>query len=240
MDLNDPYCDVFLLYSDDEQNLFLSRKIDPGQFSLKFEVTEIYDFEQTHNFIVGRSFEVSKDHVFQENSSKDTISSLLSMMNVPLNLHGSVISWILACTRNKANEEYNKIIGMFVSIFITCFESDEDQEEAMDDENVGDSDEDNNVGDYDSNNLEEFLRDAMLMEMDQLYESWLVPASKETIEGLEKVRIEGSRGNCSICLEDFEDGFEAIRMPCSHIYHGDCIVNWLHKKNLCPLCRFAL
>ncbi|KAB2022669.1 hypothetical protein E1A91_D07G233000v1 [Gossypium mustelinum] len=35
-------------------------------------------------------------------------------------------------------------------------------------------------------------------------------------------------------------GFEASRMPCSHIFHGDCIGKWLHQSHYCPICRFEM
>ncbi|KAJ7982222.1 RING/U-box superfamily protein [Quillaja saponaria] len=248
MDLDDAYCSVCTLYSNEEQDPSSPPKTDiPDHLSMKFEVTQIYNFDQTHNWTapVG-TFEVPKDQVFQEHSPKDNICNILSTMDVPLYLHESIISRILACTRNITKEEHNKLIGMFVSIFVTCFdEMDDDELEAMVENNYAFDHYDRNVNDYDSSNgLERFLEDdAMVTELnfdDQLHNSGLVPASKESIEGLEKVKVEGSRGHCSICLEDFEDGCEVTRTPCSHVYHGDCIVNWLHNNNLCPLCRFVL
>ncbi|KAB2595077.1 E3 ubiquitin ligase BIG BROTHER-related-like [Pyrus ussuriensis x Pyrus communis] len=68
-----------------------------------------------------------------------------------------------------------------------------------------------------------------------------VPASKSSIEKLERVRVEVS-ADCSICMEEMEVGSEAIPMPCSrsHLYHDDCIIEWLKKSRVCPLCRFAM
>ncbi|CAK9163698.1 unnamed protein product, partial [Ilex paraguariensis] len=69
-----------------------------------------------------------------------------------------------------------------------------------------------------------------------------VPATKSSIEGLKKVRLEGSGSmeECMICLEKFCVGQEATCMPCSHVYHGDCIAQWLERSHLCPLCRFQM
>lgn len=64
-----------------------------------------------------------------------------------------------------------------------------------------------------------------------------------SIEALEKVRLDGldsSADKCSICMEEFLLGSEAIRLPCSHIFHGDCIVKWLQSSRRCPLCRFEM
>ncbi|TXG50448.1 hypothetical protein EZV62_022972 [Acer yangbiense] len=59
-------------------------------------------------------------------------------------------------------------------------------------------------------------------------------------EALEKTRVEDCSKQCVICLEEISVGSEATRMPCSHVYHQDCIVTWLKQSNLCPLCRFQM
>ncbi|XP_050369356.1 E3 ubiquitin-protein ligase SDIR1-like [Argentina anserina] len=65
------------------------------------------------------------------------------------------------------------------------------------------------------------------------------PASKSTIEGLEKARVEVPT-MCSVCLETMVVGLEAARMPCLHLYHGRCIVKWLGQSRFCPLCRYSM
>ncbi|KAG8380395.1 hypothetical protein BUALT_Bualt06G0010900 [Buddleja alternifolia] len=50
-----------------------------------------------------------------------------------------------------------------------------------------------------------------------------------------------TQSSCSICKEDFEtaDIFVTINeVPCGHCFHKDCIVEWLHRSNTCPLCRY--
>lgn len=39
---------------------------------------------------------------------------------------------------------------------------------------------------------------------------------------------------CTICLEELGDGVQITKLPCSHIYHNDCIVQWLKTSHLCP------
>ncbi|XP_021808416.1 E3 ubiquitin-protein ligase RNF181-like [Prunus avium] len=68
----------------------------------------------------------------------------------------------------------------------------------------------------------------------------LVRARKSAIDELEKVKVEGCAKPCVICLEEIVNGSEATRMPCFHVYHESCIVNWLEKSHLCPLCRFEM
>ncbi|MBA0631882.1 hypothetical protein Godav_000712 [Gossypium davidsonii] len=58
---------------------------------------------------------------------------------------------------------------------------------------------------------------------------------------LKTVRIEvGDEEDCMICLEELEVGFDALRMPCSHTFHGDCIEKWLRHGHCCPICRFKI
>ncbi|XP_009604141.1 uncharacterized protein [Nicotiana tomentosiformis] len=72
-----------------------------------------------------------------------------------------------------------------------------------------------------------------------------VPASAYAIEALEKVKVEkmiNMKENCSICLDTLilEGVVEVTRMPCKHLFHGGCIVQWLEKNHICPLCRFKM
>ena len=45
-----------------------------------------------------------------------------------------------------------------------------------------------------------------------------------------------------ICLEDLEDTCVVLQMPCSlhHVFHQDCLTEWLSTRNSCPVCRHAL
>jgi hypothetical protein len=45
---------------------------------------------------------------------------------------------------------------------------------------------------------------------------------------------------CSICLEEFRNGDEMCASPnqaCSHVFHRDCILDWLLTHEICPICR---
>ncbi|CAL9219002.1 unnamed protein product [Arabidopsis halleri] len=65
------------------------------------------------------------------------------------------------------------------------------------------------------------------------------PAKKEAVEALGTVKIEETL-QCSVCLDDFEIGTEAKRMPCEHKFHGDCLLPWLELHSSCPVCRYQL
>lgn len=68
------------------------------------------------------------------------------------------------------------------------------------------------------------------------------PAKKAAVEALvrERVLMSDEERECVICLESFGMGMEVIRMPCLHVYHKDCILQWLERTHFCPFCRFKL
>ncbi len=42
--------------------------------------------------------------------------------------------------------------------------------------------------------------------------------------------------SCGICLETYFAGQDVSFLPCTHVFHSDCIQQWA-SKNKCPLCR---
>ena len=45
---------------------------------------------------------------------------------------------------------------------------------------------------------------------------------------------------CSICLLKYRGSDIIKEFPCNHIYHKDCILKWLKKSNICPLCKYDI
>ncbi|XP_024029046.1 E3 ubiquitin-protein ligase RING1 [Morus notabilis] len=81
------------------------------------------------------------------------------------------------------------------------------------------------------------------------------PAAEPSVEALKRTTYEGSNDDnttttccdddqsgfmCVICMEEVAIGSHVTRMPCFHLFHGDCILNWLYRTHTCPLCRFEL
>jgi len=62
----------------------------------------------------------------------------------------------------------------------------------------------------------------------------LVPSGAEAEAGT-------SFSTCSICLDCFQPTDEAARLPCGHIFHSDCLREWLRVRLQCPFrCAVAL
>ena len=49
--------------------------------------------------------------------------------------------------------------------------------------------------------------------------------------------ISGFLQVCCICLANYENNDELRELPCSHLFHKDCVDKWLKINALCPLCK---
>ena len=63
-----------------------------------------------------------------------------------------------------------------------------------------------------------------------------LPESK--INNINKLIEENKR--CTICLEDFIKNDIVIYLPCFHIFHKLCIIEWINKHANCPLCKLNI
>eukprot|EP00755_Sulcionema_specki_P040274 Sspe_Gene.25001::Locus_9991_Transcript_1_1_Confidence_1.000_Length_1272::g.25001::m.25001 len=45
---------------------------------------------------------------------------------------------------------------------------------------------------------------------------------------------------CCVCMEAFPPRAKAKKMPCEHIFHETCLIEWLKSNVTCPLCRYEL
>lgn len=46
----------------------------------------------------------------------------------------------------------------------------------------------------------------------------------------------GDSQMCTVCLDDIEAGVRVVTLPCAHLYHFECIAEWLTNKTICPQC----
>ena len=42
---------------------------------------------------------------------------------------------------------------------------------------------------------------------------------------------------CTICIADIENGDRVGCLPCDHLFHADCLKEWIKRRNVCPLCQ---
>lgn len=99
-----------------------------------------------------------------------------------------------------------------------------------------------NTGDYVF--TEGGLDNVITMLLNQLDGAGPPPASKDQIDALPMTTIVQEQLNsclqCNVCMEDFELNERVRRLPCKHLFHGDCIVPWLQLHGTCPICRQSI
>ena len=77
------------------------------------------------------------------------------------------------------------------------------------------------------------------------------PASQTAIDKLKRFKMEDKyckkneqnifeHPECSICLTEISNEQDTILLPCGHMFHDKCIVQWLKIHNTCPLCRYEI
>ena len=72
------------------------------------------------------------------------------------------------------------------------------------------------------------------------------PTSQQILDALPETQIDDAskldseKKNCVICLEDFKNGDRATILPCIHLFHTNCIKNWLKTQDCCPICKYKL
>jgi hypothetical protein len=50
----------------------------------------------------------------------------------------------------------------------------------------------------------------------------------------------GVTETCRVCIGDFENGESCRRLPCGHVFHAQCIDEWLRRCTDCPICRMNI
>mmetsp|Transcript_40780 Transcript_40780/g.68327 ORF Transcript_40780/g.68327 Transcript_40780/m.68327 type:complete len:217 (-) Transcript_40780:325-975(-) len=43
--------------------------------------------------------------------------------------------------------------------------------------------------------------------------------------------------DCRVCMDKFAAGSNAMKLPCGHVFHEDCIRPWFSENRTCPVCR---
>ncbi|CAD8189544.1 unnamed protein product [Paramecium octaurelia] len=101
------------------------------------------------------------------------------------------------------------------------------------------------------NILDQFLRNPFFMNQRRSRFS-LIPMPMMTLQhhhqnqGLENLAIikyvpydglSQEYKQCTICINNYEDGEELILLPCIHRFHKKCISEWFKNQSTCPICK---
>ena len=65
--------------------------------------------------------------------------------------------------------------------------------------------------------------------------------TKKQIEKLPEIKYDKNKYSenyqCIICMEEFQKREKVTLLPCGHIFHKNCIKEWLLKEKSCPFCK---
>uniref|UniRef100_A0A5B6YT66 RING-type E3 ubiquitin transferase n=1 Tax=Davidia involucrata TaxID=16924 RepID=A0A5B6YT66_DAVIN len=219
-----------------QDNDIIPRHLPESYDCFFFRIRVSYMLEQpNHNLAVVNSFNQSvgiprdlfvddQDFVYLLLSSNFRIAKA----NLPPDIIEEIINQVSNFGESLMNDACNahKVLAILVDIRNTTLQQpDENQDEAID-------------------RVNRAIQEPRREEVIAFRPRPRPPAYKSPIQALEKTTLldfdSSSLKECAICLEKLSVGLEIVGMPCSHIYHGDCIVRWLQRSNLCPLCRFPM
>ena len=76
-----------------------------------------------------------------------------------------------------------------------------------------------------------------------IYEDIIIGLNEEQFNELEilEFNIDCKQKDCLICMEEYIEKDEIIKLKCEHTFHKNCIKQWLCKEsNKCPICRIEV
>ncbi|KAG9454075.1 hypothetical protein H6P81_006979 [Aristolochia fimbriata] len=108
-----------------------------------------------------------------------------------------------------------------------------------------DEEEDDDDDEYDEEEEEEGQYEGEENAVEGLGE--MRPAASGSIESLKTTKVADLKDVvdenmvCVVCLNKlFVIDGEVAQLPCSHMFHKQCVVEWLERSHVCPVCRFEL
>ena len=83
---------------------------------------------------------------------------------------------------------------------------------------------------------EEFYQEGLSYEL--FYQEGL---SDEELQNIQATQINMQQvddmARCSVCLTSFKEGETVSKLPCNHLFHTECVLQWLSENRTCPNCR---
>ncbi|XP_058087545.1 uncharacterized protein LOC131234637 [Magnolia sinica] len=170
------------------------------------------------------TFSYELRYFLQVEMCKSRLTEMVSYMNIHLDCLESVALKITDIA-NKAHEVGKKMVHVVTEFKVLNVFQEEDEEDEEDEEET----------------LAHVLRESV--DLADQRTAGAVPASRFSVEALKRMTFnkgDNKEIKCTICLNEFSTGMEVIRMPCSHIFDVECIIQWLEINHVCPLCRFEM
>jgi hypothetical protein len=72
------------------------------------------------------------------------------------------------------------------------------------------------------------------------------PVEEDILSSLPEIEVEDvsklppEKKDCVVCLNKYETKEKVLILPCTHMFHTECIKDWFKSQNTCPICKFKL
>lgn len=218
----------------DEQNInkiiIIDRNRDKNGNVIKENITienynKWFQFEESENFINNNNYPIVSEnsHIIRY----PIISLLDNILNIPLpNLNNNNLEEEQEENQEEKNNEHNNNNETTLNQF-------------------------NNLIDVIDNyirNTEHLYINDVIPTLDNfnniiLNEDVKIILNEDEFEKLEKINYTDCNKEleCLICLETFEKNETLIKINCNHLFHCNCIKNWVcNESNKCPVCRIEI
>ena len=115
-------------------------------------------------------------------------------------------------------------------------EEEDDDEEEEEEGNENNNENNNQNNDDDDNNEEE---NEVSEEFNIKKDKFILNLNEFQYKHIKKYSLIKEK-KCPICLLKYKGSDIIKEFPCNHIYHKKCILKWLKKSNICPLCKYDI
>jgi hypothetical protein len=65
------------------------------------------------------------------------------------------------------------------------------------------------------------------------------PAGNGKYDAYEDPTLMFDQDTCSICLDSYEANCTVRVLGCAHVYHANCVGEWLRRRPTCPMCNLT-
>ncbi|ESW20947.1 hypothetical protein PHAVU_005G028300 [Phaseolus vulgaris] len=184
-------------------------------------------FENNADFLRTVLFDPRCSYCFIPEIVDPILATIVNMIKVALEFGGGPESVDSEC------KEFPMNLNIIVDV-VADVESEEEEEEEEEDVET---------------EVEAEVEEEVETEEEMEHYAATIPASAEVIDSLKTFSIspflKKETEKCNIYLENvgFRENEENVKLsslPCEHVFHHLCIVNWLQTSHTCPLCRYPM
>lgn len=91
---------------------------------------------------------------------------------------------------------------------------------------------------HDEDDIERLMVDSAMQDSMDTYHEGLFKTDRKILPVLQSFTMNEPSTRCYVCLDNIDEGQNATKLSCEHIFHYDCLQDMVaHQHACCPLCR---